>query len=1370
MFQSQFYKKTQEKRLARGVSLAGARYTPKLNIEVNITSIFDGLGRTNKFYNELKSPVTEITDSLRSIKDETVNAVAYNEYKKCKELSLTLVNLLLKIPLSGTSKIDFKKIQSVSKKATEAIYECIRLLREADNKEREIKEKEKALTKSKEDGKISNPYEEKFRDEIHYLYKITNGLNSSMYFSQSNTAKVANNPRVLLRGMAGSGKTHFLCDLSKNRIENGLPTFIFLGEEFNNSKSPIDTVKGLMGSTLTNTGFLNSLNKYAKAKRTRAIIIVDAVNESQVSGIHWEEFNKVNKFSNLGVILSIRSGFEQTELPTSILNDYVKVEHEGFATHEWEALTKFFAEYKLPLPEIPILFPEFRIPLFLKIFCEASSKSKDPIKGHYGFTHIFERYVVTQGEKVLEKMGIIGESSKLIWNGTIKELALYMGNNGIDRIPEKQAISITSKQFHSKGKRVLGVLEKYWLISKVPRYKKYKIIGYDYRFPYQKFSDHLIVRNLLTEHLDPTSPENSFKKGTKLGDIIDRQWNRGLIEAFSIQVPERLKGRELVYVTPKKFRYEEIAKESFLESLIWRDLSLKNNKNKYINQKKVLNYLNKYILPYQYGKEKILETLIAISSIPSHPLNANLLHEYLKKRKMPERDALWLPFINRYEDESSINRLLTWAWDGYDKSHIQDESLKLAGITLGWFLASSNRFLRDRSTKALISMLSGRIPVLLKVIEAFKDVDDPYILERLYAVAYGCVLQPNNTKEDVSTLALNVYNKIFKDKKPPVHFLLRDYARGVIEYAVAQNSKLKSKIDIQRIRPPYGSSFPQTIPKLEDLRKKYFPKRKSHKPLKNGDCGRIWHSLMYNNEGGIADFGNYIVNSTLGHWCNLRLSKDGSRKKTVKELDTEFNTNLDKKQKNYWKKLEKMRHSIDFQLRMKGFVSIYKKEPLLENKFTKKQLLEANKEVKTLEKKFILSLNEQQQILYKIGVLPYRKNPMGSSDLNYAEIQRIIFKRVMELGWKPKLFSDYDSKLSEMNRDSHKVERIGKKYQWIAFHETLARIADNFIFRGNWRDDFEPYKGTWQTSRRDIDPSYLLKKVPINTNNKKPWWISQKYKNWKPSLKHTNWTKVKNDLPNQKRLIEIKSRGGWLLLSGYVSWKQPPVPGEKEFSKIRRDVWYIIRSYVVKRKKSDEMFAWAKKQDFMGRWMPDPLEVRDTYLREIPFSSAYRTEYNPLNRNRWSEIKNKTNKSTGFKVIRTSEEYHWDGREFDCSLDEGVSIAIPSKELIKGMNLKQLKEPGGFASDNGKLVSQDPSVIDNGSEGLLVKKDALLEFLKKKNYEIIWAIIGEKSLLGTMGSGDGFLGRLEMGGAFRLKSNGKLSGKTYTKFIDPNKR
>lgn len=1365
MLPNKFYKKQQESRLSASINLAGPRYTPKLNVGVSISPIFDAAGRTVKFYNELKKPISEITDNIHYIDKDELNKVIPKEFLEAKEHTLKVVSLLTKIPNSGTKKIEFKKIYSASNKAKASIYKCAQLLRKIGEEERKQKEQEKL------EKKTSYYDSEKYRNETSYLYKIGSILGSLMDFSKSKTALAANNPRIILNGIAGSGKTHFLCDLSKHRIASGLPTFIFLGEEFNNSKDPLQTVKGLLGIKAENQKFLSALNKYAAAKHARVLIIVDAINESQTSGVHWEKFSQISRYKNLGVILSVRSGFEQSELSESVLKNYINIEHEGFTSHEWEALTKFFTEYNLPLPEIPILFPEFRVPLFLKIFCEASSKSKEPIKGHWGFSHIFEKYVIAQGEAVLNKLGEKGESVRRIWNGVIKELALYMGENCIDRISEKQALLIASKQFPKKGKEILGALEKYWLLTKVPKYKKYKIVGFDYRFPYQKFSDHLITRNLLNKHLDSKFPEKSFKKGTKLGDIIAHEWNRELIEALSIQVPERLLGRELVYVAPRKFRYQEVARSSFLKSLIWRDLSLKNGKPKYIKQRWVLNYLNKYISPYYYGKEEILETIISVSAIPDHPLNAKLLNRHLAKMKMPNRDAYWLPFINsHYGDESAVNRLLAWASDGSDKTKINNDSLRLASITLTWFLASSNRFLRDRTTKALILILNRNIPILQSVLDVFKNVDDAYIQERLYAVAYGCVLQADCKRDDVSNLAIQIYNNIFKDGKPPVHILLRDYARCAIETAISKDAKLKTKIIIKKIRPPYGSIFPKIIPTVDELKAKYYPDRKSRKPLKNGDYGLIWNSLMYNNDGGIADFGNYVVNSTIDHWKNLKLNSNGTRKKTVKEMDREFNDSLNKKQSKEWKRLGDIRSLLHWQRTTLGFSKADKEKLSVSKNLTKKELTKKEKIIFLLEKLFVRTLNREQQRLYRQGVLPYRKNSRESNNLNSSEIQRLIFQRIVELGWRPKLFSKYDSNVRESGRDARKMERIGKKYQWIAFHEILGRIADNFICKGGWSDDFEPYRGPWQMWERDIDPSCLLPKKYIDTISKRPWWINSIYKKWRPSLNHTKWTKVKNDLPDQKKLIEIKASGGWLFLDGYISWKKPPNPGEKEFSGINREVWYLLHSYIVKRKDANKIFTWAKKQDFMGRWMPDPLELHNIYLREIPLSIPYQNEYDEFNKKRWIKIENKERKITDFKVLRTTEEYHWEGNGFDCSVEDSVAIRIPAKELVKSMHLSHGKQIGKFINDKGEAVIQDPSLDDSGSGALLIKKKALLDFLKNNDYEIIWAVIGEKVLLGTFGGGDGFLGRLEVGGAYRMGKSGKLEGKSYSKVLPPHKK
>ena len=101
---------------------------------------------------------------------------------------------------------------------------------------------------------------------------------------------------------------------------------------------------------------------------------------------------------------------------------------------------------------------------------------------------------------------------------------------------------------------------------------------------------------------------------------------------------------------------------------------------------------------------------------------------------------------------------------------------------------------------------------------AFIDVNDPYVFERLMAVAYGCAMRSEDT-EAIGSLAADIYAWVFRDGHPPVHILARDYARGVIEVAVHRGIALD--IDMSKVRPPYNSTFPDNIPTEEELRAKY---------------------------------------------------------------------------------------------------------------------------------------------------------------------------------------------------------------------------------------------------------------------------------------------------------------------------------------------------------------------------------------------------------------------------------------------------------------------------------------------------------------------------------------------------------------------
>ena len=168
-------------------------------------------------------------------------------------------------------------------------------------------------------------------------------------------------------------------------------------------------------------------------------------------------------------------------------------------------------------------------------------------------------------------------------------------------------------------------------------------------------------------------------------------------------------------------------------------------------------------------------------------------------------------------------------------------------MTLTWFLAASNRELRDRATKALVALLWKRLPLLVELLSHFDSVDDPYIAERLYPVAYGCALSTEDAA-GLETLAGTVFDKVFAEGKPPVHIMLRDYARGVVE-ASADRGVLPPRVSLDLVRPPYVSPWPVRPPSLEQLERQ---------------APRETHSGLYVSLTSlIGDFARYTVGSAV---------------------------------------------------------------------------------------------------------------------------------------------------------------------------------------------------------------------------------------------------------------------------------------------------------------------------------------------------------------------------------------------------------------------------------------------------------------------------------------------------------------------------
>lgn len=1310
-----------ERQVKPNIANVGERYSAKLNFELPIAMNFDGLARTSEFFDRLETYCKEIKKSFDSSNSNKASELSPQRYNSLSDLVIQLQQLIFEKRQDFTSLLALDEIKDRCSKGSIISNELYRIL---EQKESEIK-KENAERRKKETPKNANDYyQDRFSFERHYLWELQYKFSQLGRFVNSDEAKLSNTSALLLTGIAGNGKTHLFCDIAEQRLQKKLPTILLLGQHFSNGNEPLSQIVSSFGLNCAKDELLGALEASAQAEESKALILIDALNESDNRNI-WKKhlagtLETLSKYKWISLAVSVRSSYEKAIVPDGITPEKItKVEHFGFGEKTFEAADFFFKEYGIKAPSVPLLNPEFQNPLFLKIFCNSIKNlglSEIP-KGLQGINSIFSFFVDSINKKISEELGF-DERENLV-KKAVERLVDAMIENGVPYLLRSKAKEIVS-EIHTAQRYEDTLFYHLWsegFLSEDIKYN-FKNGQHDFdiiRFTYEKLADNLIAKRLLERFLDEKNPEKSFLPKAKLGSYFVDEYvgyeNQGLIEALFTLIPETL-GKELFELVPKIKEWHYLTNTVFIQSLMWREPTAIFDSSK--------EFVNKYILRDEEYHYKFLDALLTVSSNPQHKWNADFLNQHLRKFEMAERDSWWSIFLHEHsinEEHSAIHRLIGWAWSSSDKSHIDDEAIRLCGVALTWFLTTSNRFLRDRTTKALVSLFTNRIKVLRKLIEQFLDVNDLYVLERLFAVAYGCSMRSRDNKA-IRELAQSVYEWIFKDGKPVPHILLRDYARGVIE--VALHRKLDIKIDVKKIRPPYKTEFPKDVPTEEELKKKYHSD--NYKTDEDIAQNRLYSSVM-----GQEDFSIYVINSAVHEWRNKQLNEPLPEKIVFDD----FERNLTEKQQATYKVFKEVRDFIKFY----NEIDDEKRLEVFERLFTEEEL---NGYQVGFENEFKRTLGKRKQKVFDEVILPYSEKGDVIRDyaFNSSIAKRWILQRVYELGWKPDLFGQFERYLNYGHnyegRTSHKVERISKKYQWIAFHEFLAYLADNFQYDGDsWSGADEKYLGTWQDFRRDIDPSSLLKKTEANfyLDTYYSWWFPVKYDYKKSERNVEKWLRISDDLPKVEPLIEVtnpKDNSVWLNLDSYFEWSERNLL-EDEIDKLKLRIWYNLNSYLVRNADFKEVLDWAKEQNFSRLRMPDTTYGNSQmFLGEYYWSSAYEYFNIPyFHHDGWTRY---WEKKIPKEILLTTEEYSQEAGGYDCSIEkeDGFRIKLPTKFIVEKMNLNWNGVEGSFFDKNDELMAFDPSVKAKGNTSFLIRKDRFQEFLNENNLSIFWTLRGEK--------------------------------------------
>ena len=655
------------------IANVGPKYTPDLNIHLDLAETFEFISRTDRYVLELRKNIGLLQRKVDKLRKQDVDGDL--EDTVCGVISQldNLLQHIVRLTFSATETVDLITLSNLFQAIKESNWECEKKIYNA-------KSEEYAAKHNKKPDEMSHYHVSEKHDRWLYdIQEARKAVDKLYVFIEGTNAQLSMNPAMLLNGAAGSGKTHILCDISRERINRGLPTILLLGQSFCDGDLWEQIIKMLSLNCTTKDDLLGILNAAGQASRSRTLLIVDAINESAIKNIWTKNLGgillAVKRYPWVGIILSIRNTYFEYIVPQHLIQDkkLTVVIHHGFSGVEYKATREFFRYYNIKQPDVPLLNPEFQNPLFLKLFCcglKNSGKTEVP-RGSHNITKVYENFIESVNDKLSDKQLLNYDSRDKIVLKAVHKLAAKMAEGNDSRIPLTEAKQIVNEVLPSEGyyDSLFYYLEKEGIITECiihsqPSYEE------GVQFSYERFSDHLITKYLLDTYLDLDSPKSSFEKGKPLSKLFSSEfywYNDGLIEAISIQLPEEI-GRELIDLAPQ---YSNIGAvhQAFLDSLIWRNPDSIN-----IETKKLFE---EYIFPHNYNES--METLITVATLEDHPFNANALHEILMECDLPHRDATWSIYLfNQIEENGAVDRLIDWAWSNEHKSHINTQTDRFA--------------------------------------------------------------------------------------------------------------------------------------------------------------------------------------------------------------------------------------------------------------------------------------------------------------------------------------------------------------------------------------------------------------------------------------------------------------------------------------------------------------------------------------------------------------------------------------------------------------------------------------------------------------------------------------------------------------------
>ena len=1296
------------------------RFNPKDHVEVSIESMFDAIVRGPSALCSLRKAFQELADNCVPKIEFTTTSLApdADTLKAAQDGWNELIDIRSSIDLDPATNWDWPHAQKILEQLQNATWKLEHHFNSFERKGLDEKDRNKLEYVSRG-----------FRDLSTATEALGDLLQNRDWLAEA--ARCA-----LVFGEAGSGKSHVLGQAASRRVQEGLPTIVVLGQDLANAPfwPQLGGVLGLDGKTAED--ILGVLNSVGERKQKRTLLLFDAINEGAGAAywMHWmpEIIEALRSNPYIAAVFSCRDVYSRYAIPKSLLNTLPIFQVYGFVTSDEreQAAIQYLDNKGISRPNTPWLSPEFSNPLFLKSTSKAlldNGETEFP-RGLHGISELLVLYLNGLSARTGLR-SVRAEDLSTSLRNYVRSIANQMADDGQDHVTISTATRFAQNHFGDRqppeGMTWLEVFIQANLFRRDPlpfsdsRNRHSEVV----RFSFQRFQDFLMADALVERVVAMNAADSSTKSSwliQRLRGFFQRSGKKneqrlsakefqksgplnfifydgdlhgyfryeyaGLIGALSTIYPEKL-GKEFAKTLPdweKHWKRGGPVQNGFGESFKWRRLDAFTE-----DTRELLNRLDKHFV-------NPLGLLLEVSITEGHPFNAERLHTNLKKYELAQRDSHWTRWINwsSREEFSQINRIVSWTLSSLDQK-TDLRHMQLASLVLAWSLSSSHMTLRDRATKALTTIFLERSDVFNFVLAKMHDCDDPYIIERLYAAAFGaCCIDPKPDR--LKSYSQFVFAKVFADGEPPVALLTRDYALGIVELAASRDA-LNCDMVLDDCYPPFKSDPPEFDLTEEEVEK-----------IAHDHGGEEIFNSASSDWG---DFGKYSIPSRVDSFLTAPLHE--SKPKQNKEIKQLFVEEVINPYPERIKAFKKFKEHLDsprsavLQLlskKQEGDQTVILKELNRTKKLLEKMLTEH--EVERLSKEYIRD----------------GKPNRDYDSVNIDKCRLWVTKRAYELGWTAEAFPNDGYGASSLGLWND-LERVGKKYQRIALDEIQARLADNFWIMEGWPETPHKYRYSHNKYRRNIEPTILPteSRFPAVEADGVEWISEPKIvlpKVLEAELEQWPFTEDPTTSMSDKLVRADENRKRWLVLYEFnLAEDNYPERGPDGHRK-RYEEFRFLYCVFLKKGKTGEFIEYLESEKGLDVSSYQPCGFTGTpFLGEAFWRDTWRGE-------KFAEHLREA--PVGCEFAIPIAEYHWESH-LDKTLPDGLSNYIPQEWFADELGLTMSPNgPQYWADFDGNIVIQSQRPSEHQT-AVVIDEAVLLRYAEEQEVEPVWLMIAERN-------------------------------------------